>query len=111
MLWGRDSTGAGSGVEFDFEGPGIKLGENEFKTFKMTHIPRGKDQYTPDAMYEEDSINFERMSIEDSHGKRYEIPRMKALLPARRADYKDWCERTGYWKTPAPKASTPATDV
>lgn len=111
MLWGKDSSGAGSGKYLDHGGPGIKLGENEFKTFKVTHIPRGEDQYSADGMGEDDFIEFEQMSIEDSLGKRHNIPEMKVLLPALRADYKDWCERTGYWKTPSPAASPPATDA
>lgn len=103
MLWGKDSTGCGSGVHFDYEGPGIKLGEHEFKTFRITHLPRGKDEYSADGIdNDNDTIDFERMLIEDSLGERYEIPKLKVLLPALRADYKDWCERTGYWKTPAP---------
>lgn len=102
MLWGRASSGVGSGVQLADEGTGIKLGENEFKTFKVTYLPRGKDQFDAVGLDEEDTFDFERMSIEDSLGRRHDIPGMKTLLPALRADYKDWCERTGYWKTPAP---------
>jgi hypothetical protein len=111
MLWGRDSSGVGSGKYLDYEGPGIRLGENEFKTFKITHLPRGKDQFDAVGMGEDDLIEFEQMSIEDSLGKRHKIPKMKVLLPALRADYKDWCERTGYWKTPPPASTQPAADV
>lgn len=111
MLWGKNSSGAGVGKYLDHGGPGIKLGENEFKTFKITHIPRGVDQFSADGIGEDDLIEFEQMSIEDSLGKRHEIPKMKALLPALRADYKDWCERTGYWKPQAPPPAVPAADV
>jgi len=43
MLWAADEKGAGSGRPFDYKGHGIKLGEHEFKTFQVTHIPRGVD--------------------------------------------------------------------
>lgn len=101
MLWGKDSAGAGSGVQLTYEDTGIKLGEHEFKTFKVTHLPRGKNEFDAVGIDEDDTFDFERMLIEDSLGKRHEIPSMKELLPALRVDYKDWCERTGYWKTPA----------
>lgn len=111
MLWGKDSTGAGSGSYFDYEGPGIKLNEHEFKTFKVTHIPRGKDQFCAVGMDEEDLFDFEQMLIEDSLGKRHKVPGMKTLLSALRIDYKDWCKRTGYWDRPAPATSPAKTGV
>jgi len=54
-------------------------------------------------MIENDVVVFERMWVEDSTGKRHNVPRIAPLLAALRADYSEWCERTGYWKTPAPK--------
>lgn len=102
MLWGADRKGAGCGSPFDYNGPGTKLGEHEYKTFRVTHIPRGVDEFGAAALIEGDIVDFERMSIEDSTGKRYNVPRIGRLLAALRADYKEWCKRTGYWDTPAP---------
>jgi hypothetical protein len=102
MLWGRNSSGVGSGKYLDYGGTGIKLTEHEFKTFRITHIPRGADQYEAGGMNDDDFFEYDEMSIEDSLGKRHSIPGMATLLPALRADYKDWCRRTGYWDVPKP---------
>lgn len=105
MLWGRESDGAGSGTFLDYEGPGIKLGEHEFKTFKVTHLPRGENQFSPTAMNDHDDfIEFDRMWIEDSLGRRHSIPRMTTLLSELRIDYKEWCEKSGYWKKVGPES-------
>lgn len=108
LLWGTNQDGVGSGKYFDYQGPGIKLGEHEFKTFRLTHLPRGADQYAAEDVIDDEIIEFERMSIEDSTGKRHNVSGIRPLLIALRADYKRWCQRTGYWKTPL---STSANDA
>lgn len=99
VLCGTDLKGTESGSYFDYGGPGIKLAEHEFKSFKVTHIPRGKDQFNAAIMNEDDILYFDQMWIKDSLGKRHEVPRMTILLQELRADYMEWCGRTGYWKT------------
>lgn len=99
ILWGRERDGARSGSFLDYEGPGVKLSEHEFKTFKITHLPRGENQYSPTVMNDDDDfIEFDQMWIEDSLGRRHSVPNMTALLFELRVDYKEWCEKTGYWK-------------
>jgi hypothetical protein len=102
MLWGADKKGVGSGTSFDYQGPGIKLGEHEFKTFRVSHLPRGADEFLAATVADVDIVDFERLSIEDSTGKRYRVPGAGPLLAALLTDYKEWCEKTGYWRSPAP---------
>jgi hypothetical protein len=98
MLWGSEGDGPRSGSYLDYGGPGIKLNEYEFKTFKVTHLPRGENQYSATAMSDDEFIEFDQMWIEDSLGKNHKVPKMNALLRELRVDYKEWCEKTGYWK-------------
>ncbi|WP_175456029.1 hypothetical protein [Polaromonas sp. JS666] len=108
MLWGRGACGNSTGRPLDYGGPGIKLNEHEFKILSVIGLKREKDEFEPVGFDgDDDSFDFERIWIEDSLGKRHEIPGMKALLPALRTDYKEWCERTAYWKTPAPTKLLP----
>lgn len=106
FLWslhGSDAKGNGSGVAFANWNRGHKLDEHEFKVFQITHLKRGEDQFDAVSMGDDDFYEFERMWIVDSVGNRHEMQQVDALLPALREDYREWCERTEYWK-PRPSA-------
>lgn len=102
MLWGKDASGVGSGVYFDYGGLGIKLGEHETKVLMVTHLPRAPDDYAAVAMGDDDVLEFERLWVEDSTGKRHPIPGSKRLLKKLGEDYGRWCRETGYWNVPPP---------
>jgi len=109
MLWGHISSRQGSGSYFDYGGSGIKLGEHEFKVFRITHLRRGSDEYDASGCFDEDQYDFVRMTIEDSTGAIHKMPQVDKCLKPLRADYREWCDRTGYWRTPAPQPETTRT--
>lgn len=110
-LWGTSTRlKAGSGHAFADSDAGLKLGEHEVKSFRVTYLPREKDDHAAVAWVNDDIVDIDHMSIEDSLGNRYEIPNMETLLPQLRSDYGDWCEATGYWKSSAPVTDPTAMD-
>lgn len=106
-LWGYIRAGGGSGSSFDHGGIGIKLGEHEFKVFRITHLRRGKDEFDASGCFDEDQYDFDRMVIEDSTGKRHKMKQVDKCLEPLRADYREWCARTGYWRAPEPPPHEP----
>lgn len=109
MLWAwSEKARTGSGHAFVHGDAGIKLGEHEFKTFRLTRIPRSSDEHDPVTLdSEDDYVPADRVSVEDSLGARHDIAEVTRLLPLLHADYKVWCDETGYWK---PQAATKAAD-
>lgn len=107
-LWGSEKKkGPASGSFLDYKGPGIKLAEHETTSLRITHLPRGENEYDASAMMDDDFIDFEWLTIEDSTGRCHEVRKARPLLRALKADYKEWCDRTGYWKpAQAPQAVT-----
>ena len=110
-LWGYIRSGGGSGSSFDYGGNGIKLGEHEFKVFRITHLRRGKDEFDASGCFDEDQYDFDRMAIEDSTGKSHKMKQVDRCLAPLLADYREWCARTGYWRTPAPQPQVPQTET
>ena len=89
MLWGHIQSGGGIGSSFDYGGPGIKLGEHEFKVFRITHLRRGSDEYDASGCFDEDQYDFVRMTIEDSTGAIHKMPQVDKCLKSLRADYRN----------------------
>lgn len=105
-VWGSGEGTVAIGWSLGNGDAGIKLAENEHHSFKVTHLPRGKDEFDACGMDDEtDLIAFEKMWIEDTLGDHHRIPGLDNLLPRLRAEYKEWCARTGYWNPPAVQAS------
>ncbi len=101
-VWGKGEGAVTIGWSLGNGEAGIKLAENEHHSFKVTHLPRGTDEFDACAMDDDtDLIAFEEMWIEDTLGERHHIPGLETLLPRLQAEYKEWCARTGYWNPPA----------
>ncbi|WP_067070390.1 hypothetical protein [Roseateles chitosanitabidus] len=92
MLCGSDDGKQWSSEYLDSGGPGLKVGEHEFMTFRIVAFPNGEGVYDAWAMLDDVYIEFTRMQIEDSTGQKHEIPRLRKLLVDLRAEYNDWCE-------------------
>ena len=104
-LQGIMDDGTRSDQYLNHKDSGIRLGENKSKTIRLTHLPRGADEYSPDGLKsEDDSDDYKDISIEDSLGTYHKVPNIRHLLEELSNNYREWCKRTGYWETPAPSA-------
>lgn len=111
-LWGKDKTDAMGQYFQDHLGPGVLLEPHSVHDFQITHLPRGANQFAPEGNDSDlEQYYFEEMWIQDSRGDRHQIEGLTRMLPLLRAHYREWCERTGYWKQrlpePAPSLMQP----
>lgn len=104
MLWGKDSADAMGRHFKDHLGPGELLEPHGVYEFQITHLPRSANQFDPVGNDSDlELYDFEEMWVQDSRGTRHPIAGMKQMLPQLRAHYSQWCETTGYWKSPPPE--------